>query len=337
MSDTAPTIAVLGSGSWGTALAIQLARNGSRVLLWGIDTDCLAAIRATGENAEFLPGVKLPENVSAVDSLETAITQADHVLVVTPSHAFGDVIANCRPWLRPQAGVAWACKGFEPGSGRLLHDVARELLGPERRVAVVTGPSFAVEVARNLPTAVTVAGNNETFTEDIARALHGGSFRAYTSDDMVGAALGGAVKNVLAVATGICDGMQLGDNARAALITRGLAEMMRLGRAMNARPETLMGLAGMGDLVLTCTGDLSRNRRLGLALGRGQGVDEAVREIGQVVEGVQTAAEVHRLAGQYQVSMPISAQVYGIIHEGWSPTEGVSRLLAREQKAESES
>jgi glycerol-3-phosphate dehydrogenase (NAD(P)+) len=334
MSDVAPVIAVLGSGSWGTALAIQLARNGARAILWGIDTQCIATIRETGENSEFLPGIPLPENVSAVTSLEAAVTEADHVLLVTPSHAFGEVLTNIQTLLPAQAGVAWACKGFEPGSGRLLHEVAAELLGPDRPLAVVTGPSFAAEVARDLPTAVTVAGNDDEFTTTIARALHGGQFRAYSGDDMVGAALGGAVKNVLAVATGICDGMQLGDNARAALITRGLAEMMRLGSAMKARPETLMGLAGMGDLVLTCTGDLSRNRRLGLALGRGRKVDEAVTEIGQVVEGVQTAAEVHRLAEQYQVSMPISNQVYGIIHLGWSPTEGVSRLLAREQKSE---
>lgn len=201
-------------------------------------------------------------------------------------------------------------------------------------MAVVTGPSFASEVARDLPTAVTVAGNEPEYTTHVARSLHGGNFRAYTSEDMVGAELGGAVKNVLAVATGISDGMALGDNARAALVTRGLAEMMRLGSALGARPKTLMGLAGMGDLVLTCTGNLSRNRRLGLALGQGQVMAGAVREIGQVVEGVGTAAEVWRLAQMHAVSMPISEQVYGILHEGRDPAECVRCLLGREQKPE---
>jgi glycerol-3-phosphate dehydrogenase (NAD(P)+) len=199
---------------------------------------------------------------------------------------------------------------------------------------VVTGPSFAKEVAADLPTAVTVAGTDPAFCERIARALHGGNFRAYTSDDIVGAELGGSVKNVLAVATGICDGMGLGNNARAALITRGMAEMMRLGRALGAREQTLTGLAGMGDLVLTCTGDLSRNRRLGLALGAGKTVEEAVAEIGQVVEGVKTAKEIWRLAHRLGVDMPISEQVHGIIHEGWDPYRSVRELLAREQKPE---
>jgi glycerol-3-phosphate dehydrogenase (NAD(P)+) len=230
--------------------------------------------------------------------------------------------------------VAWACKGFEPGSGRLLHQVAAELLPDNVPLAIVTGPSFAKEVAMNLPTAVTVAGPDEAFTEAMASALHGGRFRAYTSDDMIGAELGGAVKNVMAVATGICDGMSLGDNARAALITRGLAEMMRLGRALKARPETLMGLAGAGDLILTCTGDLSRNRQLGLLLGKGRTLEQALAEIGQVVEGVNSAAEVQRLALQHDINMPISEEVNGIIHNGWNPVEGVARLMARVQKAE---
>jgi len=209
-----------------------------------------------------------------------------------------------------------------------------ELLPESTPLAIVTGPSFAKEVAMNLPTAVTVAGPDSDFTGIMAAALHGGRFRAYTSDDMIGAELGGAVKNVMAVATGICDGMELGDNARAALITRGLAEMMRLGAALNAKPETLMGLAGAGDLILTCTGDLSRNRRLGLKLGKGKKLEQALDEIGQVVEGVNSAAEVQRLAIQHKVNMPITEQVNGIIHHDWDPAQGVARLMAREQKAE---
>jgi glycerol-3-phosphate dehydrogenase (NAD(P)+) len=263
-----------------------------------------------------------------------AVQAADHVLMVPPSHAFASVIKQVRTVLTPGQGVAWGCKGFEPGSGRLLHEVAKELLPPSTPLAIVTGPSFAMEVASNLPTAVTVAGPDAEFTKVMASALHGGRFRAYTGEDIVGAELGGAVKNVMAVATGICDGMKLGNNARAALITRGLAELMRLGAALNARPETLMGLAGAGDLILTCTGDLSRNRTLGLMLGAGKSLEQSLADIGQVVEGVNAAVEVQRLAQEHGIKMPISKQVNGIIHHGWDPVEGVARLLAREQKAE---
>ena len=334
MTANASRIAVLGAGSWGTALAMQLARNGHKVMLWGRNPQYMSDIERTRNNARFFPGLRLADSIKATASVAEAMAGADHVLLVVPSHAFRESLDALIPHLGPGQGIAWACKGFEPGSGRLLHEVVAAQLQAGSPMAVITGPSFAVEVARNLPTAVTVAGNTEAFTESVARTLHGGSFRAYTSKDMVGAELGGAVKNVLAVAAGISDGMDLGDNARAALVTRGLAEMMRLGVAMGALTETLMGLAGMGDLVLTCTGDLSRNRRLGLALGRGLGVKAAVAEIGQVVEGVGSSAEVWRLAQAHGLSMPISRQVYGIIHQGWDPVESLSHLLAREQKPE---
>jgi glycerol-3-phosphate dehydrogenase (NAD(P)+) len=330
----APVIAVLGAGSWGTGLALQLDRSGSHTILWDRDTENLSKIRATRRNDRYLPGIEIPVSIDVQDDLLAAVKAADHVLLVTPSHAFASIIATIREVLVPGQGVAWACKGFEPGSGRLLHEVATQLLPEGTAQAIVTGPSFAKEVAMNLPTAVTVAGSDDAFTKVMANALHGGRFRAYTSDDMIGAELGGAVKNVMAVATGICDGMKLGDNARAALITRGLAEMMRLGAALNARPETLMGLAGAGDLILTCTGDLSRNRQLGLKLGAGKTVEQAVEEIGQVVEGIKSSAEVQRLSQKLDINMPISEQVNGIIHKGWDPVEGVARLLAREQKAE---
>ena len=329
-----PKVAVLGAGSWGTALALQLDRSGSRSILWDRDTENLEKIRATRLNQRYLPGIHIPESIVVEIDLLAAVKAADHVLVATPSHGFAAVLKAIAGVLVPGQGVAWACKGFEPGSGRLLHQVAQEILPTETPLAIVTGPSFAKEVAMNLPTAVTVAGTDCAFTKTMAGALHGGRFRAYTSDDMIGAELGGAVKNVMAVATGICDGMQLGDNARAALITRGLAEMMRLGAALNAKPETLMGLAGAGDLILTCTGDLSRNRRLGLKLGKGMSLQQALEEIGQVVEGVNSAAEVQRLAIKHKVNMPISEQVNGIIHHGWNPAEGVAALMAREQKAE---
>jgi glycerol-3-phosphate dehydrogenase (NAD(P)+) len=330
----APVIAVLGAGSWGTGLALQLDRSGSHAILWDRDTENLSKVRATRRNDRYLPGIEIPVSIDVEYDALAAVKAADHVLLVTPSHAFASIITTIREVLVPGQGVAWACKGFEPGSGRLLHDVATQLLPEGTAQAIVTEPSFAKEVAMNLPTAVTVAGSDSSFTKIMAHALHGGRFRAYTSDDMIGAELGGAVKNVMAVATGICDGMKLGDNARAALITRGLAEIMRLGAALNAKPETLMGLAGAGDLILTCTGDLSRNRQLGLKLGAGKTVEQAVEEIGQVVEGINSSAEVQRLAIAHDINMPISEQVNGIIHKGWNPVEGVVRLMTREQKAE---
>jgi glycerol-3-phosphate dehydrogenase (NAD(P)+) len=329
-----PMFAILGAGSWGTALSMQLLRSGSRVVLWDWDRAHIEAIGKARCNEQFLPDYPLPDELVVEPDLESAVCMATEVLIVVPSHAFAGTLRQIAPWLKPGQGVSWACKGLVPGTGQFLHEPAQELFGDERPLAVVTGPSFAKEVAANLPTAVTVAGTQPAYCSTVARALHGGNFRAYTSDDIIGAELGGSVKNVLAVATGICDGMALGDNARAALVTRGLVEMMRLGRVLGARDETLTGLTGMGDLVLTCNGDLSRNRRLGLALGAGKTVAEAVAEIGQVVEGVKTAEEVWRLARRHAVEMPIAEQVYGIIHQGRDPYQSVRDLLSREQKHE---
>jgi glycerol-3-phosphate dehydrogenase (NAD(P)+) len=329
-----PAIAVLGAGSWGTALAALIARHDHPVVLWGRDPAIRDAINASHENPRYLPGTELPANVRATTDLADALQGARLVLVVVPSHAFAETLRTLAP-LRPAgAGVAWATKGFEPGSGRFLHEVAADVLGADVPLAVVTGPSFAREVAAGLPTALTVHGDDEAFTQDVAELLHGPAFRAYTGDDMRGAELGGAMKNVLAVATGVADGMTLGLNARAGLITRGLNEMLRLNAAIGGRPETLMGLAGLGDLVLTCTGDLSRNRRLGLALGQGQSLQDAVRAIGQVVESVQTADEVMRLADRHGVELPIASNVRDVLHGDITPAEGLRRLLAREQKAE---
>ena len=339
MNDTRPTAAkpaftVYGAGSWGTALAMQLARSGTPTTLWGRDAEQLAEMANERRNRRYLPDFELPEALTIEPDIEAATASADHLLLVPPSHGFATLLECLASVLEADQGVAWASKGFEPGTGRLLHEVAEDILGDRHPLAVVTGPSFAREVAANLPTAVSVAGTDEDFTALVAAALHGGNFRAYTNTDIIGAELGGAVKNVLAVATGIADGMRLGDNARAALITRGLAEMMRLGAAMGAVPQTLTGLPGMGDLVLTCTGDLSRNRRLGLKLGEGKTVEAAVDEIGQVVEGVGTAEEVWRLAQRHDVEMPISEQVHGIIHKGWDPHEALRRLLSRERRSE---
>ncbi len=328
--------AILGAGSWGTALAMQVARRGHTVLLWGRNPEHIRSISVARENKRFLPGMILPEGVEPEASLERALASCDEIIVAVPSSAFSGIVDSISAQIVGGRGLSWACKGLEPGSGRFLHEVARERLGDATPLAVITGPSFAAEVAKNLPTAVTVAATEESYAERIVSLLHGGSFRAYTSDDIKGAELGGAVKNVLAVATGICDGLGLGENARAALITRGLAEMMRLGQALGAQERTLVGLAGMGDLVLTCTGALSRNRRLGLALGAGKGLEDAVAEIGQVVEGVGTSEEVWRLGRMHGVELPISEQVYGIIHKAWDPSEGVRRLLSREPKSETE-
>ncbi len=327
-------IAVLGAGSWGTALATLLARHGHPTVLWGRDAAMVEAIDQRHENPRYLPGIPLPESLRASTDLAATVAGARWILVVVPSHAFAETVRALAP-LRPAgAGVAWATKGFEPGSGRFLHEVAREVLGPDVPLAVVTGPSFAKEVTLGLPTAITVHGDDEAFAQDVADAMHGPAFRAYTGDDMVGAELGGAMKNVLAVATGVADGMQLGLNARAGLITRGLNEMLRLAAAIGGKPETLMGLAGLGDLVLTSTGDLSRNRRLGLALGRGQSLSDAVKEIGQVVESVQTADEVMRQADRHGIDLPISKAVQSVLHGDISPSEGLQQLLAREQKPE---
>lgn len=331
---TAPSVAVLGAGSWGTALAALIARHGNPVALWGRDAECIAAIDTRHENPHYLPGIALPESIRATTDLPTALRDADLVLVVVPSHAFAETLRALAPHRPARAGVAWATKGFEPGSGRFLHEVAADILGDDVPLAVVTGPSFAKEVAIGLPTALTVHSDTPEFAQSVADVLHGPAFRAYTGSDMVGAELGGAMKNVLAVATGVADGMNLGLNARAGLITRGLNEMLRLSAAIGAQPETLMGLAGLGDLVLTCTGDLSRNRRLGLALGRGQSIEDAVREIGQVVESVQTADEVMRQAERHGVELPISRAVQAVLHGEMTPADGLRQLLARDQKPE---
>lgn len=335
-TDRTAKLAVLGAGSWGTALAIQLARRGHEVRLWSHSKAQAEEIEATRYNARYLPDAQLPANITSTHSMEQALAGAEHTLIVTPSHAFSETLQRAKPGLSPQTGIAWACKGFESGTGRFLHEVAIEVAGPQFPMALVSGPSFAHEVAKGLPTAVTVASNQPDFGQQWAALLHGDSFRAYYTADLIGAELGGALKNVIAVACGIADGLGLGLNTRAALITRGLAEMIRLGDALGADPKTLIGLAGLGDLVLTCTGDLSRNRRFGLALGQGVAVSEAVAQIGQVVEGITTAEEAMRLAKQHKVDMPISEQVFGVIHQGWSPAKGVQMLMQREQKPESD-
>lgn len=334
MTDAPITVAVLGAGSWGTALASLLARNGHRTVIWGRDAEQVRAINERHENTRYLPGIPLPDSLRASTDLPATVRAADVVLVVTPSHAFGDTVRALAPHRRPGTGVAWATKGFEPGSGRFLHEVAAELLGDDVPLAVVTGPSFAKEVTQGLPTAVTVHSDDPDFAQTVAEALHGPAFRAYTGNDMLGAELGGAMKNVLAVATGVADGMHLGLNARAGLITRGLNEMLRLNQALGGRAETLMGLAGLGDLVLTCTGDLSRNRRVGMLLAQGQTLAQAVESLGHVAEGVYSARTVVQRAQTLGVDMPIAEAAVALLDGRLQPAEAVAQLMGRGPRGE---
>lgn len=334
MSATNTPVAVLGAGSWGTALAIQLARGGRPAILWGHDSGHMARIAQERCNARYLPDVMLPESLRVEADLAAALSGVRDVLVAVPSHAFRAVLEAVKPHLRTDARLLWATKGLESGSRKLLHEVVSDVLGTAIPTAVVSGPTFAREVAKGLPTAVTVASADPAFARDVAERLHSETFRAYTGDDVIGVEVGGAVKNVLAIAAGIADGLGFGANARTALITRGLAEVMRLGIALGGRAETFMGLAGLGDLVLTCTDDQSRNRRLGLALGRGETLEQALTAIDQVVEGVQTAREVYELAQSLGIDMPITEQVYCVLYEGCTPRHAVHALLNRVQKSE---
>ncbi len=295
----------------------------------------MATLSSERENRQFLPGAAFPDKLGIEAGLARAVSQSRDLLLAIPSHAFREVLEKAAPSFKNNTRIAWATKGLEQGTGKFMGDILDELFDNRYPAAVISGPTFAREVAAGLPTALTVASNNPEFANDLAGRLHGDVMRAYTSDDMTGVQLGGTVKNVLAIAAGITDGLQLGANSRAALVTRGLAEMIRLGDAMGAKRETLMGLAGVGDLILTCTDDLSRNRRLGLALGRGTPLATAVKEIGQVVEGFNTAHEVVELARKYRVDMPISEQVYRILYEDLSPKDAVHNLLARDIKSES--
>lgn len=326
---------VLGAGAWGTALAIAIARNGHPVILWGRDPAHLTAMRESRSNERYLPGIKFPDSLSIADSFEQAVSAAKHVLVSVPSIAFSDTLIAAKPLLANKVPLSWATKGLTPDSGRFLLDTAHDILGDTHALAVITGPSFAAEVAKGLPTAITVASADDGFKQALASALHSPSFRAYTTDDVLGAQIGGTVKNVLAISAGIADGLGYGANARAALITRGMAEILRLAASLGARPETMIGLSGIGDLILTCTDNQSRNRQLGLAIGRGLTVEQAVAEVGKTVEGMYAAKEVLKRAQQAQIEMPIVEQVCKILFEGYDPRTSVQELLCREQKAES--
>lgn len=330
MSITSSPVGVLGAGSWGTALALLLGRNGQTTWLWDHEPAQIEAMRAQRQNVRYLPGFHFPETVIPTHDLDLVLEKVSDLLLVIPSHAFLAVLEQVCAGLRPDTRVAWATKGLEPGRACPLHEVVEETLGRDRPAAVISGPTFAREVAAALPTAVTVASRDPEFATDMARRLHNAYFRVYTSDDVVGIEVGGTIKNVLAIAAGVADGLGFGANTRAALITRGLAEMTRFGVAAGGRSKTFMGLAGLGDLILTCTDDQSRNRRMGLALAQGKSVNQALTEIGQVVEGVAAAREVARMAARIQVEMPICDQVNRLLNDGITPSQAVRALLERE-------
>lgn len=328
-------VAVLGAGSWGTALALQLARNNINVDLWGHLPDDIKRMKLDGENKAFLPDYKFPDILKPKADLKQCLDSADEVLVVVPSHAFASVISAIKPLLPEQASLCWATKGLDPVNNELLSEVCERILG-KRPIAVISGPTFAKEVASGLPTAIVVASNDSEHAERLVTYLHGDTFRPYTSDDLVGVQVGGAAKNIMAIAAGISDGLGFGANSRAALITRGLVEISRLGTALGGQHETFMGLAGLGDLVLTCTDNQSRNRRFGLALASGMSVDEARQSIGQEVEGITTAREIYIKAKHLDIEMPITEQTYKVIFEGLPPAASVKALMSRQTRSENE-
>lgn len=331
---TASPIAVIGAGSWGTALAIQFARVGRPTRLWGRDPAQLAAMQAARCNIRYLSDAAFPGALQIEPDLHRALNDCSDVLLAAPSHAFRSLLEQLKPLLQPGMRLAWATKGFELDTGKLPHQIAAEVLGKELPTAVLSGPTFAREVGAGLPTAMTVAASHAEYAMALAKSISGHNFRAYTSTDMVGVEVGGAVKNVLAIGAAISDGLGFGANTRIALITRGLVEMTRLGLALGAQRETFMGLAGLGDLVLTCTDNQSRNRRFGLAFAAGKSTAAAQAEIGQVVEGVPASRAVMAVAAHNQVDMPICQQVFRMLHEGLSPQDAVRELMRRDLKAE---
>lgn len=327
---------VIGAGSWGTALAIQLARAGNEVVLWGRDAAHCAEMTRARTNEKYLPDSVFPDNLSVVADLGKAIEDAEYMLISVPSHAFRDILQQVQSLLGSRLAsikLCWATKGFELSSGALPHQVVQQVLPECRDYAVVSGPTFALEVGAGLPTAITVAAANEEWSTELASLLRTKTFIAYTSQDIVGVEIGGAVKNALAIGAGLSDGLGFGANARIALINRGLRELSRLGVAMGASAETFVGLAGMGDLVLTCTDNQSRNRRMGLALAAGKTIDEAAEEIGQVVEGIGAARAVYEQAQRLSVRMPIIEQIYRVVVDGVDPHDAVEALLNRELNA----
>ncbi len=325
-------ITILGTGAWGTALAISLSQRHA-VTLWGRDATQLSQLALSRENMRYLPGCKLPTAVRTEADLPVAVSRAELILSVVPTAALRDTLRAVQA-IRADVPLVWACKGFEKNTSKLPHQIAAEIFGDAAPCGVLSGPSFALEVAQGKPAALTLASRDSKFAHDIAQQLHGARLRLYSSTDVVGVELGGALKNVIAIAAGISDGMGLGYNARAALITRGLAEMSRLGVKLGGYTETFMGLTGLGDLVLTCTGDLSRNRKVGMQLAQGKSLDNILHALGHVAEGVSTTREAVRLAEQHHIDMPIAAAVCRVLDGKLAPAAALDVLLARDSKPE---
>lgn len=304
-------------------------------MLWGRDSEKVALMASARENAAYLPGCPFPESLQVTDNLELALKDVDNVVVVVPSHSFSSMLKQAKPLLKENARVAWATKGLEPETGRLLYEVAEEILADKHPLAVLSGPTFAIEMAKGLPTAISMSSTDQTFVDELSDMLHcDRSFRVYTNNDFIGVQLGGVVKNVIAIGAGMADGIGFGANARTALITRGLAELTRLGLKLGAKSDTFTGMAGLGDLILTCTDNQSRNRRFGLALGQGKSVEQALKDIGQSVEGYRNTKEVVALASRNGVEMPIAEQIYAVLYEGKEPQQAAIDLLSRERKTE---
>ncbi|WP_297362189.1 NAD(P)H-dependent glycerol-3-phosphate dehydrogenase [Acidiferrobacter sp.] len=328
-------LGVLGAGVWGTALAVVMARSGHRVMLWGSDEARMARLAHERAHTAALPGIRFPDNLEIESDLQRVCRTASGLMLAVPSGGFRTILRAIVPLCDDTTIVAWATKGLESGTHKRLSEIHAEVR-PGRPAALLTGPTFAREVAAGLPAAMTVASHDVRTAEIVASWIRSERLRVYTSDDVIGAEIGGAVKNVLAIAAGISDGLGFGANARAALITRGLAELLRLGAAVGGRPETLIGLSGVGDLVLTCTDDLSRNRRVGLALAAERSLGDILGELGQAVEGVASAREVYALAREHHVDMPIIEQVYQVLFAGRSPQAAVTALLNRDPRTEAD-
>ena len=335
MTTSQTPITVLGAGSYGTALAITFSRNGSPTYLWGHNPAHIAQMQTERQNYRFLPDVIFPEELHLESNLAQAMEYSQDILIVVPSHAFGEILIKIKPHLKAHHRLIWATKGLERNTGRLLQTVVAEQLGTQHPLAVLSGPTFAKELAQGLPTAITLASNNEQFAQEFQSRIHCSKhFRVYINSDMIGVQLGGAIKNVIAIGAGISDGMGFGANARTALITRGIAEISRLGTSLGANPNTFMGMSGLGDLVLTCTDNQSRNRRFGLMLGEGLDAKTAMENIGQVVEGFYNTKEAYLLAQRQGVEMPITEQIYQMLFCGKSAQDVAISLLGRECKGE---
>ena len=327
-------IAVLGAGSFGTALAILLARNGNTTRLWGRDSSQVEEMKFNRVNEKYLPDVPFPDALEVSDDFSEVLKDVEDVMVVTPSHAFTQTLQSIKSFVPKNVRIVWACKGLEPDTADFLENRVIEVFGEDCSKAVLSGPTFARELAVGSPTAITLAADNGQFAADLSERMINETFRIYLSSDLKGVQFGGAFKNIVAIGAGIADGLGFGANARTALVTRGLAEMRRLGEVLGGRSETFTGMAGLGDLVLTCTDNQSRNRRYGLLLGEGASVVEAASKIGQVVEGVRNTKEVFHLAKKLEVDMPICSAIYSILYLNKDPIIAAKELLTRELKVE---